>query len=80
MCITCEHMLYEEHRSAEMEGKVKRCRKCKKFPSNGGKQCYHCYSIGNIVDECPECRGKPWSEEFLAVQAEIESEHPQTIQ
>jgi NAD-dependent SIR2 family protein deacetylase len=36
MCITCEHMLYEEHRDAEMEGKVKRCRKCKKFPSNGG--------------------------------------------
>ena len=37
MCVTCEHMLYEEHRSAEMEGKIRRCRKCKKFPSNSDK-------------------------------------------
>lgn len=79
MCVTCEHMLYEEHRSAEMEGKIKRCRKCKKFPSSG-KQCYHCFAVGNTIHECPECCGKPWSQEFLAIKAEIESQHPQTIQ
>jgi len=69
--------------SAEAE-KFRRCRKCKKFPSNEGKQCYHCFAIGSIVDECLECRGEPWSDEFLAARAEIaaklERQFPKTIQ
>jgi hypothetical protein len=73
MCVTCEHMLYEEHRSAE-EKPFHPCPKCKKFPSNDGKKCYHCYAVGNTIDECPECLNKPWSPEFLNIQAEIESE------
>jgi len=72
MCVTCEHMLYEEHRCAEI-GKFRRCRKCKKFPSNGAQQCYHCFAIGQTIAECPECQGKPWSEEFQLLKAEIES-------
>ena len=52
MCVTCEHMLYEEHRSAE-EKPFHPCPQCKKFPSNDGKKCYHCYAVGNTIDECP---------------------------
>lgn len=79
MRITCEHMLYEEHRNSEV-GKFRRCRKCKKFPSNEGKQCYHCFAVGHTIDECPECCGKPWSEEFLAVKARVERKYSKTIQ
>jgi hypothetical protein len=25
-----------------------------------------------MIDECPECAGKPWSEEFLEAKDEIE--------
>jgi len=73
MCIVCEHQLYEEHRSAE-SGPFVPCRKCKKFPDNGGQGCYHCFAVGNTIDECPECLGKEWSEDFLAVKAEIDDE------
>jgi hypothetical protein len=79
MCIVCEHMLYDEHRSAE-KGPFDPCPKCRKFPSNEGKQCYHCFSVGQIVDECPECAGKPWSEDFLAVKAEVEAGEGQQTQ
>jgi len=65
MCIVCEHQLYEEHRSAEA-GPFVPCRKCKRFPDDGGQGCYHCYAVGNTIDECAECLGKEWSEEFLA--------------
>jgi len=44
------------------------------MPSNEGSFCYHCYAVGNCVDECPECAGKPWSEEFLTAKAEIDEE------
>jgi hypothetical protein len=47
------------------------------FPSNDGQPCYHCFSVGNTIDECAECQGKPWSEEFLAAKAEIESAGPE---
>ena len=81
MCIVCEHMLYDEHRSAE-QGPFDPCPKCRKFPSNEGTRCYHCFSIGHVVDECPECESKPWSEDFLAVKAGIETKPekwPRTI-
>jgi hypothetical protein len=34
--------------------------------------CYHCFAIGGTIGECPECAGKPWSEEFLEAKNEIE--------
>src|SRR6266403_5379093 len=34
--------------------------------------CYHCFAVGNTIDECPECAGKPWSEEFIEAKEEIE--------
>lgn len=73
MCIICEHQLYEEHRSAE-ETPFDPCPECGKFPSNEGGSCYHCFSVGNTIDECPECLGKPWSHEFLSAKAQIEKE------
>jgi hypothetical protein len=81
MCLICQHQLYEEHRSAE-ETPFEPCPECGKFPSNEGGSCYHSFSVGNTIDECPECLGKPWSDEFLAVKAQIESENaapPSTI-
>ena len=69
--IVCEHMLYEEHRRAE-EGPFDPCPKCRKSPSNEDKACYHCFSVGSTIDECPECEGKSWSENFLAAKAMIE--------
>lgn len=77
MCITCEHMLYEEHRAAEA-GPFHPCPKCKRFPSNEGRKCYHCFSKGSHMDECPECNGKPWSDDFLRVKAEIEASMDET--
>lgn len=75
VCIVCEHQLYEEHRSTE-SGPFDPCPECGKFPSNDGGSCYHCFSVGNTIDECPECLGKPWSEEFLSVKAQIEGDTP----
>ena len=71
MCIVCEHQLYEEHRNAEAVP-FDPCPDCGKFPSNDGSSCYHCFSVGNTIDECPECLGKPWSDDFLSAKAEIE--------
>ena len=71
MCLLCEHILYDEHRSTAGEP-FDPCPTCGRFPSNEGKACYHCFSVGNTIDECPECSGKPWSEDFLMTQAEIE--------
>jgi len=81
MCVICEHHLYEEHRSAE-QTPFDPCPECGKFPSNEGGSCYHCFSVGNTIDECPECLGLPWSDEFLAAKAEIEGQNappPSTI-
>ena len=72
MCIVCEHQLYEEHRNAEA-APFDPCPDCGKFPSNDGSSCYHCFSVGNTIDECPECLGKPWSDDFLSAKAEIEN-------
>ena len=72
MCIICEHQLYEEHRNAEASP-FDPCPECGKFPSNEGGPCYHCFSVGNTIDECPECLGKPWSDDFLNAKAEIEN-------
>jgi hypothetical protein len=72
MCIVCEHELWDEHRALEREF-FKPCRTCKKFPGASSEgTCYHCFAIGNTIDECPECAGKPWSEEFLEAKDEIE--------
>ncbi len=72
MCIVCEHQLYEEHRSGEA-GPFDPRPQCGKFPSNEGQPCYHCFAVGNTIDECAECSGKQWSEEFLSAKAEIEN-------
>jgi hypothetical protein len=72
MCVVCEHELWEEHRELERVF-FKVCKKCKKFPGNSSNgTCYHCFAVGNTIDECPECVGKPWSEEFLEAKDEIE--------
>ena len=71
MCTVCEHTLYEERRRAE-SGSFDPCPQCGKFVSNEGGACYHCFAVGNTIDECAECSGKPWSEEFLCAKAEIE--------
>jgi len=72
MCIICEHELWDEHRALERE-LFTPCRMCNKFPGASSEgTCYHCYAIGNTIDECPECAGKPWSEEFLEAKGEIE--------
>jgi hypothetical protein len=72
MCIICERELWGEHRALESEF-FKPCKKCKKFPGTSSKgTCYHCFAVGSTIDECPECAGKPWSEEFLQAKEEIE--------
>jgi hypothetical protein len=72
MCIVCEKELWDEHRALEREF-FKPCKKCKKLPGASTKgTCYHCYAVGNTMDECPECAGKPWSEEFLEAKKDIE--------
>jgi len=72
MCIVCEHELWDEHRVLEREF-FKPCKRCKKFPGTSSEgACYHCFAIGDMIDECPECGGKPWSEEFLEAKNEIE--------
>jgi len=72
MCIVCEHELWDEHRALEREF-FKPCKTCNKFPGASSEgTCYHCFAVGNTIDECPECAGKPWSEEFLAAKDEIE--------
>ena len=59
MCIVCEHELWDEHRALESEF-FKACKKCKKFPGGSTQgTCYHCCAIGEMIDECPECAGKP---------------------
>jgi hypothetical protein len=65
MCIMCERELWGEHRELEREF-FKPCKTCNKFPGASSEgTCYHCFAVGNTIDECPECAGKPWSEEFL---------------
>jgi len=72
MCITCEHELWDEHRVLERE-LFRPCKICNKFAGASTEgTCYHCFAIGNTIDECPECVGKPWSEEFLEAKDEIE--------
>lgn len=76
MCVICEFQLHEEHRAAE-SGDFDACTECGKFPASAtGDGCYHCFSIGNTIDECPECQGKPWSDEFLEGQLANESDDP----
>jgi hypothetical protein len=72
MCIICERELWGEHRALECEF-FKPCKTCNKFPGASSEgTCYHCFAIGNTIDECPECAGKPWTEEFLEAKDEIE--------
>jgi hypothetical protein len=72
MCIVCERELWGEHRSLEIEFFAP-CKTCNKFPGASSEgTCYHCFAVGNTIDECPECAGKPWSEEFLEAKDEIE--------
>ena len=71
MCIICERELWGEHRAQEQEF-FKPCKTCNKFPGNSSEgTCYHCFAVGNTIDKCPECAGKPWSEEFLEAKNEI---------
>jgi hypothetical protein len=72
MCVVCERELWGEHRALESEF-FKPCKTCKKFPGGSSEgTCYHCFAVGNTIDECPECAGKPWSAEFLEAKEEIE--------
>jgi hypothetical protein len=72
MCVVCERELWGEHRALEREF-FKPCKTCKKFPGASSEgTCYHCFAIANMIDECPECAGKPWTEEFLEAKNEIE--------
>ena len=72
MCITCERELWGEHRALEREF-FKPCKRCKEFPGASSEgTCYHCFAVGSTIDECPECAGKPWSDEFLEAKDEIE--------
>jgi hypothetical protein len=74
VCMLCELQLFQDHRAVET-GPFAPCPECKMFPaSHSGQPCYHCFSVGGIVDECPECTGKPWSQEFQQAHAEIEGE------
>jgi hypothetical protein len=53
MCIVCESELWGEHRALETEF-FKPCKKCKKFPGGSSEgTCYHCYAVGNTIDEAP---------------------------
>ena len=64
--------IWQQIRALEREF-FKACRTCKKFPgASSDGTCYHCFAVGNTIDECPECVGKPWSEEFLEAKEEIE--------
>jgi hypothetical protein len=75
MCIICERELWGEHRALEREifKPCKTCKTCNKFPGTSSEgTCYHCFAIGGSIDECPECSGKPWSEEFLEAKNVIE--------
>ena len=79
MCLLCELQLFEDHHALETEF-YDVCPKCKKFPASAsGHECYHCFSVGGIVHECPKCNGRSWSEEFLAARAEIEGEKDDPI-
>ena len=61
--------------TAVTEAAIKKWPQRKKFPADAsGHECYHCFSIGGIIDECPKCNGKPWSEEFLTARQEIEGD------
>src|SRR5579863_3301603 len=72
MCVVCERELWGEHRALEREF-FKPCKICKKFPGASSEgTCYHCFAIGGMIDECPDCAGKPWTEEFLEAKNEIE--------
>jgi hypothetical protein len=76
MCVICEFQLNEDHRGAKAGG-FDPCPECGKFPASAtGDACYHCFGVGNTIDECPECAGKPWSEEFLLGQTETEGSDP----
>jgi hypothetical protein len=72
MCIICERELWAEHRALEREF-FKACKTCNKFPGGSSKgTCYHCFAVGDAIEECPECACKPWSEEFLDAKDEFE--------
>jgi len=52
MCMLCELQLFNDHQALEREF-YNVCPKCKKFPADAsGHECYHCFSVGGIVDEC----------------------------
>lgn len=56
MCIICERELWGEHRALEREF-FKPCKTCNKFPGTSSEgTCYHCFAIGNMIDECPSVR------------------------
>ena len=70
MCLICEGLLYDEHRRAEA-GPFDPCPTCRKFESNDGGPCYHCFSVGETIDDCPKCAGRAWSDGMLNFFAEM---------
>ena len=71
MCIICERERASTARSNASSSS--RARQVTSSPAPVLREtCYHGFTIGSTIDECPECTGKPWSEEFLEAKNEIE--------
>ena len=72
MCMICEMQLFEEHQILETLRTGKTCPRCHRFPAGAtGGVCYHCFSLGNVVEQCPACAGLPWSDAFKETQREV---------
>ncbi len=73
LCASCVSANYGASTGQLEREFFKPCKTCNKFPGASSEgTCYHCFAVGNTIDECPECAGKPWSEEFLEAKDEIE--------
>ena len=64
MCMICELQLFEDHRAFDTEF-YDACSKCGKFPaSDSGNECYRCFSVGGIVDECQSATARSGAKNF----------------
>ena len=70
-CAWCANTSFTKNTATPKPDRL--CPECGKFPSNERPPCYHCFAVGNTIEECPEGLGKSWSEEFLSAKAEIDA-------